>query len=278
MKRIFLSLLAIGFFPAIAFSQFLFQDTISLKLNSEVVKTGSDIDSSYEYLDDFRKANENSIMPCNYIPQHNSNITPIKPHSSYPSPYSTFFGYNKQHIQIEHSGEILLVMTNGACNIDCIMDLGLLDKGSEIWHSPDEATKNAFGPRVLHVVLNDTIYGQTGIAFFPELAEGLEIDWESEDIYPNCTLVKTADTTRTNNNEFDIMFEIKDEKVFTILELLDSNDELIRYLFRMHLGGGIYGVYFSRIGSAYKPLGYGNYKLRLIIADSPYICNFNIVE
>ena len=275
MKRILLSLLAFGLFPDISFAQFLCQDTISLKLNSDIVKSRSEVDSAYEYLREFRQMNENSI-PCIYFPQHISRIDPIKPHSSYPSPYSAYFGCNKQHIRIEHSGKLLLVMTNSDCNVNCIMDLGFLDLGSEIWHSSDEAISRVYGPAVLHVVMNDTIYDHIGIAHFPELAEGLEIGWEPDDIYPNCTLVKTADTSRTNKNIFDFMFEIKDEYPYTILELLDSDSKLIRYLFRMYLDKGIYGVYFSRIDSTYRPLKDGYYKLRLTISDSSYICNFNI--
>jgi len=130
----------------------------------------------------------------------------------------------------------------------------------------------------LYLVLNKTNYDHEPIFFYNEISEGLEIDWKPDDIYPNCTLVRTMDTTCVNKNNFDFMFEIKDEYPFTVLELLDSNDELIRYFFRMYLDKGIYGVYFSRIDATYKPLEYGDYKLRLTIADSSYICNFKIVE
>jgi len=278
MKKIILSLLAIGLFPVMAFPQFLCQDTISLKLNSEVVITYPEIGSKYEYLYDILPVIEGSLLPCAFFPGQTSYIIPIDPHSSYPSPYSANFGTNKQHIHISKKGRFILVMRYLECNIGYLVDLGLLNKGSEIWHSPGELKSHGYGPGALNVVMNEMLYDGIGIAYFPELSEGLEIGWEPNDIYPNCTLVKTADTSGINKNYFDFMFEIKDEYPFTILELLNSNDELIRYFFRMYLNKGIYGVYFSRIDATYKPLEYGDYKLRLTIADSSYICNFKIVE
>jgi hypothetical protein len=278
MNKIFISLLAVGFFPAIAFPQFLCQDTISLKLNSEVVMTGSEIDSTYEYLYDILPVNDNSNWPCQSDISSFKHIRAIYPQLPYPNPFGLPYGWNKQHVIIEQSGEILLVLTNNTCDVKYVMDVGNLKKGSEIWHSPGELQNFKGEPSTLYIIFDRNVYDRTAISYYNEISVGIETDWDPGDIYPNCTLVKTADTTRTNNNKFDFMFELKDENPFTILELLDSNDELIRYFFRMYLDRGIYGVHFNRIDSAYQPLEYGYYKLRLTIADSTYLCNFKILE
>jgi hypothetical protein len=278
MRKIFISLLAIGVFPAIAFPQFLCQDTISIKRNSEAVIIGSEVDSTYEYLNNILPVNDNPNWPCQSKISSFKHIYPLYPHLPYPNPFSPAFGWNKQRVLLEQGGKILLVLTDNVCNVKYIIDMGNLVKGSEIWHSPGEIINFKNKSSTLHVVLNDSIFDRTAIAYYNEMSEGLEIGWEPDDIYPNCTLVKMADTTRVNNNNFDFMFELKDEYPFTILELLDSNNELIRYFFRMYLDKGIYGVYFSRIDATYKPLECGDYKLRLTISDSTYICNFKIVE
>ena len=236
---------------------------------------GSEIDSTFEYIRKVLPGNNKSNNPCKLDHISRSNIFPIFPHLPYPYPFSVS---NKQHIHIEQSGVAILVPTDHACNIGYIMDLGYLEKGSEIWHSPSEVIIDDEDLSSLFVILDEKIIDRAIVYLFNEMSEGLEIDWEPDDIYPNCTLVKMANTMRTNNNDFDFMFEIKDEYPYTILELLDSEGKLIRYFFRMYLDKGIYGVYFSRIDATYKPLEYGDYKLRLTIADSSYICNFKIVE
>lgn len=278
MRKIILSLLPVVLFPAISFPQFLYQDTISLKLNSEAVITGSEIDSTYEYLNNILPVNDDSYHPCLSDISSSEHIRPICPHFPYPNPFSPPYECNKQHVLIEQSGKILLVLTDDACGVEYIMDTGYLEKGSEIWQSPNEIMNFMNMPSTLHVILNGAIYDRTTIAYYNEISEGLEIGWKPDDIYPNCTLVKTADTSGINKNDFDFMFEIKDEYPFTALELLNSNNRLTRYLFRMYLDRGIYGVYFNRIDSKYQPLEYGDYKLRLTITDSTYICNFKIVE
>lgn len=275
MKKLFISLLTVVLFPAVAFPQFLCQDTISLKRNSEVVLTESEIDSTYENLYSILPVNDNSAQPCRSYGFSRKFIFPIYPDPPYPYPFSVT---NKHHIHIEQNGVTRLAMTDHDCNIRYIMDLGYLEKGSEVWCSPSEVMVDDKDLTTLFVILDGRISDKAMVSLFNEISEGLEIGWKPDDIYPNCTLVKMADTSRTNNNNFDFMFELKEEYPFTILELLDFNDKLIRYFFRMYLDRGIYGVYFSRIDSAYQPLEYGYYKLRLTIADSTYICNFKIIE